>query len=83
MTLVGCAGASLVHAFPGSGVEPTDPMSAGGDAFDLGDVGLKEARFVRIRDVSAPFWADRDGDYCDPGQGGKGGFDLDAIAVVD
>jgi hypothetical protein len=44
---------------------------SGGDAFDLATVGLRRARFVRIRDLqthgpTAP----------------AAGFDLDAIAVL-
>jgi len=43
--------------------------TAGGDAFDLADVGLAEARYVRITDR---------GDL-----GGLAGvFDLDAVGIV-
>jgi len=45
---------------------------AGGDAFDLADIGLTEARFVRITDL------DTQNGF--PGQGE--GFDLDAIVVL-
>jgi hypothetical protein len=47
-------------------IDPTDPVTAGGDPFDLADVGLTEARYVRI--------TDRD-DLPDV-------FDLDAVAIV-
>jgi hypothetical protein len=52
-------------------IDPTDPEKAGGDAFDLKDVGLKMIRFVRITDL-------------DNAVGGEGtmGFDLDAVAAV-
>lgn len=67
----GCAGVAAVHASPENGIDPTDPQAAGGDAFDLADVGVARARFVRIRDA---------------GGGAEGGdtagFDLDAVAVV-
>lgn len=82
VTLDGCAGVTPVAVTPGSGIEPTDPSRAGGDAFDLGALGLSHARLVRIEDVSAAHWAELGGDYCDPGQAGKGGFDLDAVAAV-
>lgn len=69
----GCAGVTPVYADPDTnGLSPTDPTVAGGDGFDLAHVGLSRARFVRIRDSG------RNRYYGPPG----GGFDLDAIAVV-
>ena len=54
-----------------------DPNAAGGDSFDLSDLGLSAARFVRIRDlgtVECPM---------DPAiKPISGGFNLDAIAIV-
>lgn len=69
----GCAGVEPVFANARSNdLDPTDPEVAGGDAFDLADVGMARARFVRIRDAGIS-----------PGLGGESaGFDLDAIAVV-
>lgn len=81
-TLEGCAGVSITLATPDSGIDPTDPEQAGGDAFDLEDLGLEQVHWVRIEDVSADYWSTMDMDWCDPGQGGSGGFDLDAVAVV-
>ncbi|MBZ0147205.1 MAG: hypothetical protein K8F62_06630 [Pseudorhodoplanes sp.] len=46
----------------------------GGDAFDLAEVGLSAAKYVRITDV--------DGDPEDPGDAFAGGFDLDAVAAL-
>ncbi|HVW29752.1 MAG TPA: hypothetical protein VHC69_30520 [Polyangiaceae bacterium] len=66
-----CAGVSAVLSNPMNGIDPTDPSKAGGDAFDLADLGVATARFVRIRDGGA-------GQY----SGTSGGFDLDAIAAV-
>lgn len=67
----GCAGVKPVYANPEMGISATDPAVAGGDAFDLATLGVSRARFVRIRDSGAN------------GYGGTaGGFDLDAIAVV-
>jgi hypothetical protein len=66
----GCAGVGIVYAGP-EGADPTDPSAAGGDAFDLADIGVAHARFVRITDSGANAY-----------DGETGGFDLDAIAVV-
>ncbi len=68
----GCAGLRPVYANPERGVSGTDPAVAGGDGFDLADVGLQRARFVRVTDSGANRF------YGAPG----GGFDLDAVAVV-
>ncbi|MEZ4371399.1 MAG: hypothetical protein R3B07_11270 [Polyangiaceae bacterium] len=63
-----CAGTHPVYAnVDENDVDPTDPATAGGDAYDLSDVGLAEARYVRITDR-----ADLVGSV----------FDLDAVAVV-
>lgn len=69
----GCAGLEPVYAHVDNDVDPRDPAEAGGDAFDLADVGLGEAWFVRVRDRSAGR----------PGLGIENyGFDLDAVAAV-
>jgi hypothetical protein len=60
--------ASLV----GVPVSAAPPPGAGGDAFDLADVGLRWIRFIRI--VSGP--------GAGPGFEGKAGFDLDAVVAV-
>jgi hypothetical protein len=67
----GCAGVASVRASSVNGIDATDPAKAGGDAFDLADLGLFSARFVRIRDTGT-----------NPAEGISGGFDLDAIAAV-
>ncbi|WP_223638609.1 cell surface protein [Corallococcus sp. EGB] len=67
----GCAGVTPVYSHPANGIPATDPAVAGGDGFDLASVGLTRARFVRIRDSGANGYA-----------GISGGFDLDAVAVV-
>jgi hypothetical protein len=66
----GCAGWHPVIANPENGISPFDPAAAGGDPFDLADVGLASARFVKIRDIS---------NY---GSADTAGFDLDAAAVI-
>jgi hypothetical protein len=62
-----CAGWHPVYQSGDTG--PLDPTNSGGDAFDLADVGLSSARFVRIVDR-----ADVDGP--------AGVFDLDAVGIV-
>ncbi|WP_164020221.1 cell surface protein [Pyxidicoccus trucidator] len=67
----GCAGVRPIQANPANGVSATDPAVAGGDGFDLATLGLSRIRYVRITDSGAN------------GYGGTGGgFDLDAVAVV-
>jgi hypothetical protein len=68
----GCAGTRPVFAYPERGISGTDPAVAGGDGFDLADVGLARARFVRVTDSGANRF------YGGP----AGGFDLDAVSVV-
>lgn len=70
----GCAGYGVVLAGRDNGVDATDPAAAGGDAFDLADVGLARARFVRITDRGAEA-----GTSAAPP---TAGFDLDAVAIV-
>jgi hypothetical protein len=70
-----CAGWHPVYSAPGNGISPVDPAKAGGDAYDLSELGLTTARFVRVRDLSSA--------ACE-GQprANNFGFDLDAISVV-
>jgi hypothetical protein len=51
---------------------PLDPTVSGGDGFDLADVGLSFARFVKLTDL---------GDIKSEGQW-NGDFDLDAVVAV-
>ncbi len=67
----GCAGVEPVYASSQNELDPTDPDEAGGDAFDLADLGIARAVYVRIRDSG-------ENSYSEP----SGGFDLDALAVV-
>lgn len=68
----GCAGHHPVLANAEKNeIDPTDPKVAGGDAFDLKEIGVKIVRFVRITDVQS-FGGDE----------GATGFDLDAVAAV-
>ena len=81
-TLMGCAGVATVEAIEGSELDPTDPQVAGGDQFDLANIGVQRARYLRFDDLSEGYWGAMGMDWCDPGQGGKAGFDLDAAAIV-
>lgn len=65
-----CAGVRPVHASSSNGIDPLDPIAAGGDAFDLADVGVPRAKYVRITDRA---------DLSSP-TGGV--FDLDAVGIV-
>lgn len=67
----GCAGWHPVFASPERGIDARDPAVAGGDPFNLADVALSRARFVRIRDLALT-----------GGAPPSAGFDLDAISVV-
>jgi hypothetical protein len=65
-----CAGHQPVFAnVEENDIDPLDPSVAGGDPFDLADIGVTRARYVRIDDR-----ADLDGF--------NGSFDLDAVGIV-
>jgi hypothetical protein len=70
-----CAGWHPVYSTPDNGISPFDVANAGGDAFDLADLGVKHAKYVRI--------VDKTGETCPAGDtSNQNGFDLDAIAIV-
>lgn len=61
-----CAGWHPVFGNEEAGVDPLDPAVAGGDQYDLADIGVPLARYVRITDrADVP-----------------GSFDLDAVGIV-
>ncbi len=66
----GCAGWTPTLVYDASALVPLDPAITGGDAFDLAEIGVARARFVRITDVS----------YA--GAEPTAGFDLDAVGVI-
>jgi len=66
----GCAGFTPTLEFDADAAVPLDPTLSGGDAFDLADVGLTRASYVRVTDVS------------NAGASPSAGFDLDAVGVV-
>jgi len=64
-----CAGVGVVYSSPKSGISAGDPAVSGGDHYDLADISVTHARFVRITDrVDLT--------------GVAGVFDLDAVAIV-
>ncbi|HEY4015213.1 MAG TPA: hypothetical protein VGM06_17840 [Polyangiaceae bacterium] len=72
-----CGGWHIVYSAPGNGISPLDPATAGGDAFDLADLGVTHARYVRIVDKTAEGCPE-----AGPGEPTTNGFDLDAVAIV-
>jgi hypothetical protein len=72
-----CSGWKPVYSNPQNGISPFDPAKAGGEAYDLADVGLTHARYVRIRDMGYEMCP------ADPSKKTTTmGYDLDAIAIV-
>ena len=70
----GCAGVAPVNY----SFDPNDylnPDTAGGDGFDLADLGFPEARFLKITDLETC----QNLYFC---QFGQAGFDLDAVAII-
>lgn len=67
----GCAGYSPTLAYDPATLIPLDPKQSGGNAFDLADLGILRAHFIKIHDLKTQ----------SPG-GVSGGFDLDAIGVI-
>ena len=68
----GCAGVRPVQAnVVDNKLSPTDPAQAGGDPFDLATLGVKQARYVRIKDAGVSTL----------GTDSKG-FDLDAVVLI-
>jgi hypothetical protein len=65
----GCAGVAPTLPYD-TEATPLDPSATGGDVFDLAEVGLKTAKFVRITDVSQS------------GAAPTAGFDLDAVGIL-
>ncbi len=71
-----CAGWRVVLSNPSNGISPFDPSVSGGDPFDLAEIGVTHARYVRI--------VDKTNEDC-PDAGAAidtNGFDLDAISIV-
>ena len=70
-----CAGWRPVLSSPRNGLSPVNPAIAGGDPFDLADIGVSRARFVKI--------VDKTNETCNGlPSSNKHGFDLDAVSIV-
>ena len=67
----GCAGVTPTLKYDPVALVPLDPAQTGGDAFDLADLGVSRARFVKIHDLETLEVA-----------GTSTGFDLDAVGLV-
>ena len=67
---LGCAGWRPRLEFDPCTVNPLQPEVVGGDQFDLAELGLDAARYIRIRDLS------------EFGSGPSAGFDLDAAGAI-
>jgi hypothetical protein len=67
----GCAGVTPTLEYDPLLVVPLDAEQTGGDSFDLADLGLTSARYVRIRDLET----------LEPA-GNTSGFDLDAVGLI-
>jgi hypothetical protein len=66
----GCAGVTPTLVYDPETTIPIDPAVTGGDVFDLADVGLATAKFVKVVDVS------------NNGEAPTAGFDLDAVGII-
>lgn len=80
LTKTGLAGQTPVFSHPDNGISPLDPAVSGGDSFDLADVGLAWAAYVRITDVDGAI-----PDFGDLGQfsvSPNAGADIDAVAAI-
>lgn len=66
----GCAGWLPTLMYDPFVVVPLDPNKTGGNTFDLKDIAVTSARYVRVLDLATS------------GQGTSAGFDLDAIGVI-
>jgi hypothetical protein len=67
----GCAGYTPTLKYDAATLVPLDPAQTGGDAFDLAELGVSRARFVKIHDLMTL-----------PPSGTNSGFDLDAVGLV-
>ena len=68
----GCAGVKpAVANVKSNGIRPDDPAKAGGDAFDLSTLKIKQARYLRIKDAGVSKMGTT-----------SRGFDLDAVVLI-
>ncbi len=74
-SLVGCAGTMYTNG----GENPFDPMKSGGNSFDLQDLGLEYAKYIKIKDITNIVKNNLNHYYYDAT---LSGFDLDAVAGI-
>lgn len=74
-SLVGCAGT----IFTNGSENPFDPSKSGGNSFDLQDIGLKYAKYIKIKDITNLVKNNPNHYYYDAT---LSGFDLDAVAGI-
>lgn len=77
LTLEGLAGKTPTIG----SADPFNPILAGGDAFDLNDLGLEGIKYIKIKDISYIVTSDANHAYYQPDVMVTG-FDLDAVAVL-
>lgn len=75
LSLEGCAGTRPTNGR----ANPFDPSVSGGNPFDLGKIGVKKARYIKIKDFSEYVLATKSHPFYDPT---ISGFDLDAVAGI-
>ncbi|MCX7909486.1 MAG: T9SS type A sorting domain-containing protein [Ignavibacteria bacterium] len=71
-TLEGCAGTKPTNGK----ANPFDPKVSGGNSFDLAEIGIKKARFVKIKDICDTILHNTEHPFYDPL---LSGFDLDCV----
>ena len=76
LTLEGCAGVTPTYGDQ----NPFDPEVSGGDKFDIGELGLDDIRYIKIKDITQMIYENKDHPYYDPI---LSGFDLDAVLAYD
>lgn len=74
-TLEGCAGKTPTNG----GIDPFTHDSSGGDGFDIGELGLEQIRYIKIKDISMVVTKDENHPYYFI-EAMVTGFDLDAVA---
>jgi len=75
LTLLGCAGITPTNG----GANPFDINKSGGDGFDLSKLGIKKAKYIKIKDISQIIKENPEHPFYDPT---ISGFDLDAVAGI-
>lgn len=75
LSLEGCAGTRPTNGR----ANPFDPNTSGGNSFDLEKIGMKKARYIKIKDFSEYVLGNKSHPFYDPT---ISGFDLDGVAGI-